>query len=55
MTFLDHDDATGVTRLLAWGEGRPAVAEIVPTDDPDAPLELRFERYALRRRGRLPE
>jgi CubicO group peptidase (beta-lactamase class C family) len=54
MTFLDHDDATGVTRLLAWGEGRPTVAEIVPTDDPDAPLELRFERYALRRRGRLP-
>ncbi len=50
LTPLEHDPHAGVTRLLAMGSGPPAHAEVHRRD---GGLELRFERYALRRRGRL--
>jgi CubicO group peptidase (beta-lactamase class C family) len=53
LTYLDHDDATRTTRMVAWSQGRPALATFRPTSDPDAPIELRFDRYAFRRQGRL--
>ena len=54
LVLFEHDEAVGTTRLLAFGQGRPAVAEVVRRDEPGRVLELRFERYALRRQGRLP-
>lgn len=54
LTFLDHDHERGVTRCIAWGQGRPSTVTFVRSTDPDASIELRFERYAFRRRGRLP-
>lgn len=46
---LTHDEDRDVIRFLALGSGRPDIAEIGPADD--GTLELRYERYALRRRG----
>ena len=53
LTFLEHDDATRTTRMVAWSQGRPAIATFRPCSDADAGIELHFERYAFRRQGRL--
>ena len=53
LTFLDHDPRSERTRLIAWTQGRPSIATIAPAKVPERPLELRYERYALRRQGRL--
>jgi len=51
LLLLDHDPDTDAARFLALGGGRPAIAEIVRHG---GDLELRYERYALRRRGEVP-
>lgn len=51
LVLLSDDPATGTTRFLALGGGRPGLAEVVRHD---GGLELRYERYALRRRGEVP-
>jgi CubicO group peptidase (beta-lactamase class C family) len=48
LVLQDHDDAAGVSRFIALGSGRPALAEVITTP---AGIELRYERYALRRRS----
>lgn len=53
LVLLDHDDERGITRFLVLGQGRPGTAYLVRPNDPDAPQELRIERYAFRRTGRL--
>ncbi len=50
LLLLSDDPDTGTTRFMALGGGRPGVAEIVHRE---AGLELRYERYALRRRGEV--
>ena len=45
------DPETGTTRFLALGGGRPGLAEVVRGA---GEIELRYERYALRRRGEVP-
>ena len=47
LVLQDHDDATGTSRFIALGTGRPALAEVIAGP---AGAELRYERYALRRR-----
>jgi CubicO group peptidase (beta-lactamase class C family) len=58
LVLLEHDDARDVTRFLTLGSGRPGLAEIVPHEGTTGEggrarggYELRYERYALRRRG----
>lgn len=49
--LLSHDTNGDVVRFLSLGSGRPGTAEIAPSAD--GTLELRYERYALRRRGEV--
>ncbi len=49
--LLSHDPDRDIVRFISLGSGRPGMAEIVPTTD--GILELRYERYALRRRGEV--
>jgi CubicO group peptidase (beta-lactamase class C family) len=51
LLLLSHDPDTATTRFLAMGGGRPGLAEVVRRD---GETELRYERYALRRRGEVP-
>lgn len=51
LILLSHDTSADVVRFLSLGSGRPGIAEIAPSAD--GTLELRYERYALRRRGRV--
>jgi CubicO group peptidase (beta-lactamase class C family) len=51
LVLLSHDADRDILRFMSLGSGRPGMAEIVPADD--GTLELRYERYALRRRGEV--
>lgn len=51
LVLLSHDENTNIIRFLSIGSGRPGIAEIAMSND--GILELRYERYALRRRGEV--
>lgn len=49
--LLSHDEERDIIRFVSLGSGRPGIAEIIPSTD--GTLELRYERYVLRRRGEV--
>lgn len=50
LLLLSDDPETGTTRFMVLSGGRPGLAEVVRREDG---FELRYERYALRRRGEV--
>ena len=51
LLLLSEDLEAGTMRFMALGGGRPGLAEVLRRD---GEIELRYERYALRRRGEVP-